>query len=282
MNDYYKAVTSYFNEKAEQYDFVDNQIYWVFSDTFFKEVLRLEIPQLIKSSTIKLLDAGAGTGRWALFFDELFGKDHSIQGTLVDISDGMLKVAEKKLASQNKADRFSCMVGDIEDLSAVEDTSFDVSLSFYNVLSFVEHPQKALEQIHKKLKPEGVHVSVVANTYHAYYFAILTNQLHILDLIRDESKVQFNSIMPPMHCFTPEKIKSIYKAAGFSSVEVVGGPNFIYPGMDETYVNGRSESSVNKLSNPENFNKMLSIELENYRNPDIVGRANCLMVIAKK
>lgn len=282
MNDYYKAVTSYFNEKAEQYDFVDNQIYWVFSDTFFKEVLRREIPQLIKSSTIKLLDAGAGTGRWALFFDELFGKDYSIRGTLIDISDGMLKVAENKIASQNKTDRFSCTVGDIEDLSMLEDTSFDLSLSFYNVLSFVEYPQKALEQIYKKLTPGGVHVSVVGSTYHAYYFAILTNQLHILDLIRNESKVQFNSIMPPMHCFTPEKIKSIYEAAGFSSVEVMGGPNFIYPGMDETYVNGKSESSMNKLGNPENFNKMLAIELENYRNPDILGRANCLMVIAKK
>jgi hypothetical protein len=125
-------------------------------------------------------------------------------------------------------------------------------------------------------------LSVVANKYHAYYFSVLTNRLSEMDNITEKSLIRFNDAMPAIHCFTPDEIKKLYVDNGFSDVKVLGGPNFIYPGMEETKVFGNTEQITNKLSDSANFEKILSIELDNYKNSDIVGRANALLVIAKK
>ena len=83
-------------------------------------------------------------------------------------------------------------------------------------------------------------------------------------------------------CYGYEALLRNYKEAGFENVKVIGGPNFIYPGMDETYVHGSTESIQNKLEDAEVYNKILDIEFDNYNNSDIAARANALMVIAKK
>lgn len=283
MNDYYKEVLKYFNDKANVYDGVDEQPYWVLSDLFFKEILKREIPKLLsKKKEVKLLDAGAGTGRWTMFFHELFAKDYYITGDLVDISDKMLERAKNKIIKEKLDGKFNCLLHDIEKMDMLQDNSYDISLSFYNVISFVEKPAKALVEISKKLKKGGVHISIVANKYHSYYFSILTNQLEELDAIRNDSKIRFNSLMPYIHCFTPQELKDLYLENGFSKVKIIGGPNFFYPGMEETYTHGSTGSILDKLTDEKIFKKILNVELENYDKKDIVGRGNVLMAIAIK
>ncbi len=280
---YYQEVQNYFNEKAQSYDDVDEQLYWVFSDEFYKQVLKEELNDFIESrEDIKLLDAGAGTGRWTLFFYELFNDKLDISGTLVDISQDMLNEAEKKIEKRNLDDRFSCMNGNIEKMDDIPDEAFDLGLSFYNVLSFVKNPSIALEQINKKLNNSGLYFAVVANTYHALYFSLSTGRLDEIEKIKEESKVRFNDDMPYIHCYTPEELAEVGKKAGFSDTEVVGGPSFLYPGMEETKVHGQSDELQNILSNEETFDKLLETELEYYKNSDITGRANTLLLIAKK
>jgi ubiquinone/menaquinone biosynthesis C-methylase UbiE len=283
MNKYYQEVTKYFNAKANEYDDVDNQIYWALSDQYFKEILKREIPTVIKDKkSLHILDAGAGTGRWTLFFRELFKRKYKLSGTLVDISSKMLEVAGQKVKKLSLDKDFTCQVGDIEQMKDLQDNSYDISLSFYNVLSFVENPSKAVREVSKKLKKGGAHISIVANKYHAYYFSILTNRLHELSMIQKKSKVRFNDLMPYIHCFTPEGLEELYKKNGFRKVKIIGGPNFIYPGMEETYVHGSTKSLQTKLSAQENFKKILDVELKNYSHTDIQGRANVLMAIAIK
>jgi ubiquinone/menaquinone biosynthesis C-methylase UbiE len=282
MNLHYQKVTKYFNDKADKYDDVDKQLYWVLSDDFFKEVLRKELPALISNKDIKLLDAGAGTGRWTFFVHEIFKDKFNISGTLIDISEEMLKVAKNKFIDLNLDKNFNFIFGNIEDLSNLKDDFYNLSISFYNVINFVENPNKALAEINKKLIPGGVHVSVLTSKYHAYYFSILTNRLSQIDKIESESKIQFNDNMPPIFCFTPEEAKKLYISAGFSKVKIVGGPNFIYPGMEETKVIGSSKEIQNKLADQNFYSKILKLELDNYNNNDILGRANALLVIAQK
>ena len=72
MNEHYQNVVGYFAGKAEQYDDVDQQLYWVFSDRLYREILKRELGHsLAEKSQVRLLDAGAGTGRWSVIFDEL-------------------------------------------------------------------------------------------------------------------------------------------------------------------------------------------------------------------
>lgn len=278
---YYQQVQDYFNGKADQYDDVDNQLYWVFSDLFYKEVLKRELGDWIaQRQQVRLLDAGAGTGRWTMFFCELFGKNVEVSGTLIDISKGMLDVAEGKLSGGKET--FECIHGNIEKMDAVADQAFDIGLSFYNVLSFVEHPDVALKQVHSKLADGGLYLAVVGNAYHAYYFSLLTNRLEQLENVHSNRKIRFNDAMPDMHCFTPAELETLYQRAGFSDVRVVGGPNFLYPGMEETFVRGATDSLQSLLSESDTFKKLLDIELEHYTDPHIVGRSNTLLVIAKK
>lgn len=283
MNNHYKEVSNYFNSKADVYDDVDEQLYWVLSDLFFKEILKIEIPKLITGKKeINLLDAGSGTGRWTMFFYQLFQRKHKIRGELIDISEKMLEEAKIKIMKNELSDKFKCLLGNIEEMNEIKNENYDVSLSFYNVISFVENPKKALREIAKKLKSGGIHISIVANKYHSYYFSILTNQLDELDIIKNKSKIRFNKAMPHIHCYTPEELTKLYLNNGFSDVKIIGGPNFFYPGMEETYTHGNTEDIKNKLSSDKAFKKILEIELSNYDKKDIVGRGNVLMAIAVK
>lgn len=278
---YYQEVQDYFNGKANAYDDVDDQLYWVFSDLFYKEVLKKEIRDWVETKdTISLLDAGAGTGRWTYFFQELFGKKTKISGTLIDISKGMLDVASAKISEISND--FDFVHGNIEDMHNIKNANFDVSLSFYNVLSFVENPRNALVQVHKKLKDGGYHFAVVGNAYHAYYFSLLTSRIGQIDNVHDNRKIKFNDAMPDMKCFTPNELEKLYKSAGFNDVKIVGGPNFLYPGMEETFVHGTTSSLQNLLAESDTLKKLLQIELEHYDDPQVTGRSNTLLAIAKK
>ncbi len=284
MNDYYKNVTKYFNNKANEYDDVDEQLYWVLSDRFYKEVLKRELGNFISTQNeLKILDAGAGTGRWTLFFHELFSNEsRKVSGTLIDISADMLKVAEQKILEKKLDDVYSSVVGNIEVMKEIPDNHYDISLSFYNVLSFVETPAKAVQAISNKLKSGGMHVSVVGNTYHALYFSVLTVRTNEINRITTESKIAFNDLMPPMHCFTPNELKELYLQNGFSEVIVRGGPNFIYPGMEETFVKGQTETISSKLADDSTLQKILDTEIAMYDADDIVGRGNTLIAFATK
>ncbi|TAK05527.1 class I SAM-dependent methyltransferase [Patescibacteria group bacterium] len=282
MNEHYQSVTAYFAEKAEAYDDVDQQLYWVFSDRFYREVLRRELaPILDGKREIRLLDAGAGTGRWTVAFDALFGGQSGVSGTLVDISPDMLAVAERKVQAPPHAGRFRCQVGNIESMPEVPDASFDVCLSFYNVLSFVEHPERALREIRAKLAPGGVHAAVLGNTYHALYFSLLTGRRAELERVDKESMIRFNDVMPSMRCYTLRQLEELYLAAGFTNVKVLGGPNFLYPGMEETFVHGATERLQSDLGDRAAMDRLLEIELAHYADPGVVGRGNTLLVLAR-
>jgi len=282
MNKHYQEVTSYFNNKADNYDDVDNQLYWVLSDDFFKEVLKRELPNILSDSEIRLLDAGAGTGRWSFFINEIFKNQYKIKGTLIDISEKMLEVAKNKFERLGLVSTFNFLHGNIEEMPEIKESYYNLAISFYNVINFVENPNKALSEINRKLEDGGIHISILTSKYHGYYFSVLTNRLNQLEKIETESKIQFNDSMPPIHCFSAEEAKQLYLSAGFSKVKVMGGPNFIYPGMEETKVHGNTEEIQNKLADKEFYKKILNLELKNYNNSDIIGRANALMVIAQK
>jgi|GEM_PF-2481034 len=283
MSAHNETTVKYFAEKADKYDDVDSQAYWVFSDSFYKEVLRRELAPFFSSrKEVRILDAGAGTGRWTISLHEIFGGQSDISGELVDISPDMLRVAEQKLSDKGLRDAFNCSVGDIEDLSKFEDESFDLSISFYNVISFVENPGKALSEIRRVLKKGGLHLSVVANTYHSLYFAVLTGRTKEIDRVLNESKIAFNDLMPPIHCFTPDALRDAYLNSGFGGAEVYGGPSFIYPGMEETFVSGNTDSIQAFLSTDDVFQKLMDAELKCYKNADVVGRANTLLAIGVK
>jgi len=282
---HYDVVRKYFANKANKYDLVNKQLYWVLSDTLLKKVVKEKIIKPFLSYTkLNILDAGAGTGRWSLIlYNFLKHKNIKLHFDLVDITPEMLAEAEEKIKRLSGLDKImKTHLKNIENLSDYNDNFYNIAISFYNVLSFVEKPKRVLNEIFKKLKRDGVYASIVANKYHSYFFSILTGRITELEKIKNRSKVRFTTEMPYIHCFTPKRIKELYEQTGFKEIEVIGFPNFIYPHMEDTKIEGQNEKSKSILKNKKILNKIVKIEFQECFNEDITGRGNTLLVIGKK
>lgn len=96
----------------------------------------------------KILDVSAGTGLFAEHLIEAGFKYNSM--TLNDVSAGMLKLARDRF-SDNDAIQFHC---DYAEELNLESDSFDTVISM-NAFHNYAGQQKALEQIHRVLKPGG-------------------------------------------------------------------------------------------------------------------------------
>src|SRR5690606_3205368 len=89
-----------------------------------------------------ILDVATGTGDFA--FEALrVLKPNEITG--IDISEGMLSVAQEKIIERNLSSRFNVQVGDSEHL-AFPDASFDAVTVAFGVRNF-ENLQQGLNEI---------------------------------------------------------------------------------------------------------------------------------------
>jgi len=282
LDSHYKDVIKYFSEKAAKYDLVDQQLYWRLSDELLKKIVKVKLVKPFQGrKELRILDAGAGTGRWSLFLHDLLKNTLKLHFDLVDITEKMLIEADKKIEKKRLTNIMKTYLGNIENLSNYSNSYYDVAISFYNVLSFTEKPDFALREIFKKLKKRGLYASIVSNKYHSYFFAILTKRIEELAEIRG-GKTKYTKEMPQIHCFTPDEIKELYHKNGFKKVEVIGFPNFVYPNIEDTKIEGQSGQNKNILENKRTFQKILDIEFRECFNRDVVGRGNTLLVIGEK
>jgi len=168
LSKYEKEVCNYFADKAEEYDYVENQTYWQLSDKLLWTLIKEQLDKL--KSTFAFLDAGGGTGRWS----KMILKNYPYaKGTLVDLSKDMLIQAKKK---NTFGERWKILNGDLQNLE-FEDNAFDLVLNTHNVLGFVEGTGKALDEMSRVLKEKGILISVVPNKHHATFFNVFLKNL---------------------------------------------------------------------------------------------------------
>lgn len=100
-----------------------------------------------------VLDAGAGTGRFTLQFLQ---RDPSLVVAL-DISKNMLKsIKEKASSNRNRASVLALIQGDAENLP-LKDNFFDIGVNIL-VFSHLVHPEYAIHEVSRTLKPTGLAV----------------------------------------------------------------------------------------------------------------------------
>lgn len=134
-----------FNNIAKTYDFLNHflslgiDIIW--RKKAIKELKDLK-PKLI-------LDVATGTGDFA--FEALSLNPDKIIG--VDISSGMLAIAQEKIIKKNESDRFEVRLGDSEKL-LFDDNTFDATIVSFGVRNF-ENLDKGLKDINRVLKTGG-------------------------------------------------------------------------------------------------------------------------------
>lgn len=141
-----EQVADMFNNISKTYDFL-NHLMSLGIDIIWRKIA---INQLKKDQPKIILDVATGTGDFAFEALKIL-KPEKIIG--VDISRGMLDVAEQKIAKRGLSGQFEVRMGDSEKLLFDAD-SFDAVTVAYGVRNF-ENLQAGLADIHRVLRPGG-------------------------------------------------------------------------------------------------------------------------------
>jgi len=129
-----------------------------FVDRIEREVTLKELKEIFNESRIKVLDIGAGEGRWT---GEFLKMGYDV--TALDISEKMCEYLKKKFMG------LKVIRGDIE--SARLNEKYDLIFSFRS-FKYVLNRKRALENIKNHLKKGGYAVIEMPNKYNPFYFIL--------------------------------------------------------------------------------------------------------------
>ncbi len=164
-----------FDNIAWRYDFLNNLL----SFGLDKYWLKKAVQQLGKTQPKLILDMATGTADLALA--SLKTNPDKIVG--IDISEGMLAFARKKIADRNLSDKIELIHGDAENIQ-FPDNNFDAVSVAYGVRNF-ENLSKGLDEMIRVLKPGGQLVILefskcthpVFSLFYKIYFKYLLPQI---------------------------------------------------------------------------------------------------------
>jgi SAM-dependent methyltransferase len=272
-------VLEYFRKKADDYDRVDEQVYWRLSDQLLWEALRDHVlPRLPQGG--RLLDAGGGTGRWT---QRLLRERRDLTCVLFDLSPDMTRHATAKAEQDGHLDRLSVVNGDLMEVAdRLGGERFDLIISFHNVLGFVTDPDEVLRQLVTLMAPGAQLALVLPNRYHAAFFNIYIGALDEAESALAEARGRFTPDMPVMHLFTPKSLQAKLTALGLEISVKTGFPALIYPGFQETQIEGTSVGVSRSLADPLMYERILRLERLALREPDLAERGNNLFVVARR
>jgi demethylmenaquinone methyltransferase/2-methoxy-6-polyprenyl-1,4-benzoquinol methylase len=141
-----EQVASMFDNISGTYDFLNHFMSLGIDIIWRKKAIR----ELLALQPKVMLDVATGTGDFAFEAIKIL-KPEQIIG--VDISQGMLDVANKKIKERNMQQVFSVALGDSEGLQ-FEDNKFDAITVAFGVRNY-ENLEKGLADMFRVLKPGG-------------------------------------------------------------------------------------------------------------------------------
>ena len=225
---------------------------------------------LRKNKVHKILDAGGATG---LLTEHLAKRGYDI--TIIDISEKMImkarENAQEKLAGYK--DNIHFIVGDLENVTQIQDATFDFILYDGGTLSYLEHPADGLKEVHRMLKHGGIALITAQNKY---YFMGQAKSFNIGMFINRRGKVPdyMNDISVVTTCYTPKELNVLLCDCGLV-VEKVGSKIVTIEFM----------SSVrDQLLNQDDkyFNQVLNLEKRFLWEQSLAGVGRTLMALCRK
>lgn len=141
-----QQVADMFDNISGKYDFLNHFLSFGIDRIWRKKA----ISSLKDLKPGKMLDVATGTGDFALESLRILKPEHI---TGIDISRGMLDIAQKKIDERGLSGQFKVQVGDAENLD-FEDECFDAVTVAFGVRNF-EDLQKGLDDICRVIKPGG-------------------------------------------------------------------------------------------------------------------------------
>ncbi len=271
------GVEEYYDRHAQSYspssgfspDDIGNGLY--FADQITWHFLKKYAPKR-KSSLI--LDAGAGTGDWALLFAKLGYRNM----VLADISQGMLEEARRKFASfENMNVRF--VKSDISNLKEFRTGMFDFVFSQYDAVSLCLKSRAAVKAL-ARVARKGARVVAMMDTKFARIPWLiekgkLNEAVRLLKTnIAWDAWDEWNDQTYPNRPLTWQEVAEYYEQAGLEVVEVIGA---------EVFTNHIRKSVLDRLKvEPKTRKVLLEMELEHCTNRSLVNMAGHLQMVGRK
>jgi len=262
---------SYYDEKAESYDeFFDMLYYKVFDRITWKYIE----PYIPINSDALVFDAGGGTGRWATRMAK-----KGCKVILMDISEGMLQIAAKKVTEENLQDKITIKKGDITKTGYADET-FDMILCEHALFLFKD-PNILLEEFKRILKRKAPLIISVHNRYVQALASLpekpssnkVDDVLSILLCKKYGSMTKNGKVK--IYTWTPNEFRAMLKRDGFH-VEKIIGKGITMP------LRISKELFMKKKYPDDLFNKLLQFELTLCEKSDALALAGHLQAIAYK
>ena len=171
-----EQVRQMFDSIAPAYDFM-NRAMTLGIDIWWR---RLAVKRLKRISPAHILDVATGTGDFAIQLHQSLNPQHI---TGIDLSQGMLDEAQRKVREKGLENAVSFEQGDCMALPMADET-FDAVTVAFGVRNF-EHLQQGYEEMARVLKPGGMlcvlELSTPTNRLIRWFYDLYT--LHIIPWI---------------------------------------------------------------------------------------------------
>lgn len=159
----------------------------------------------------RLLDVGCGAGSYA---PELVRRGHDVY--CIDISFKMVKEAKRLLLQEGVAQRAHFCQGDVERLS-FPPNMFDVIIAA-GVLEYLETDDKAVKELYRVVKPNGVVIVTLNNSWSFGNFIRAITLMPVKNLISGyfPDRVSCSNFRTRTH--SPKQFINYMRSCGFSLV----------------------------------------------------------------
>jgi ubiquinone/menaquinone biosynthesis C-methylase UbiE len=259
-----ELVKEFYEKTAKEYDKDYETPYWKLYHEITWENIKHFLPWR-KDGVI--LDAGGGTGYWAI---RLAKRGYRV--VLTDISESMLKVAEKKIKTEKLQDQIRIRVADIRDMSSFASNYFDMALAEGDPVSYCLNPEKAIRELARVVKPKAPVVVSVDSKYSMISRLIAEGSFEQLSRFIDTGIIKSREGEFEFQAFAPEELETLFEKCGLELLRLIGKPI-----LAQLLPRERRDELIVK-----DFERLLALELRFYSIPSLVGVGGHLEAVGTK
>jgi len=265
------SVESYYDKKSPNYDAGFDTLFFKVYDEITWRYLEPYIPSRPNAS---VLDAGGGTGRWAIRMAK-----KGCRVVLLDISEGMLKAARERIKREGLQHCIHVRKGDIKQLDYPNET-FDMILCEHALFLFKDQ-DRVVKELVRVLKKEA-RIIISAQNRYAQSLAHLPEEpisekleqaLNVLSGVQHDAMTTDGSI--GIYSLTPDEFSALLEGNGLRIEKI------ICKGVT-TPLRLAPQFIMKKEYSTEVLNKLLRLELAFCERRDALALAAHLQAIAHK